>query len=123
MEQASTFAKNYAASGGKGRFEDYYSTAYDRVLVQEVLRKHIVFFQHNLVSDYALGEMHVIFCRNVLIYFGQPLRERVLRMFSEGLCRGGFLCLGSSESLPAAVSGLYTTFAQPERVYRHKGRT
>ena len=51
--------------------------------MRAVLRKNILFFQHNLVSDYAFGEMHVVFCRNVLIYFGPELRQRVLGKFAE----------------------------------------
>jgi chemotaxis protein methyltransferase CheR len=80
-----------------------------------------VFFQHDLVNDYALGEMHAIFCRNVLIYFGPSLRERVLTMFARGLCRGGFLCLGQSESVPAANSGDFQEFSRPERIFRLRG--
>jgi chemotaxis protein methyltransferase CheR len=121
-EQARAFAARYAEAGGKARFEDYTSSAYDRVAIKEALRKNVVFFQHNLVSDYALGEMHVVFCRNVLIYFGTSLRERVLGILKEGLCRGGFLCLGSSESLPASLEGAFAPFAANERIYRFRGR-
>ena len=45
----------------------------------ELLRRNVVFFQHDLVCDHALGEMHVIFCRNVLIYFGDALRANGAR--------------------------------------------
>src|SRR5829696_4293637 len=69
VSRAESFAKNYISAGGKRRFEDYYSSGYEHIAVKEALRKNIVFFQHDLSSDYALGEMHVIFCRNVLIYF------------------------------------------------------
>ena len=120
-EQARTFARRYAESGGKGQFESYTRTAYDRVAIQERLRKNVVFFHHDLVSDYALGEMHVVFCRNVLIYFGESLRERVLGVLKDGLCRGGFLCLGASESLPAAFEGAFSTFAANERIYQLRG--
>jgi chemotaxis protein methyltransferase CheR len=119
--QARAFAKSYVASGGKGHFEDYTRAAYDRIAVQERLRRNVVFFHHNLVSDYALGEMHVIFCRNVLIYFGQSLRERVLGMLRMGLRHGGFLCLGSSESLPASLRSVFSTFASAERIYQLRG--
>jgi chemotaxis protein methyltransferase CheR len=121
--RAAGFADNYAGSGGKRRFEDYYCSAYDRIAVRENLRKNVVFFQHDLVSDYALGEMQVIFCRNVLIYFGPALRERVLDMFAKGLCRGGFLCLGGSESLPASQRQRFSEFLAGERIYRRRGES
>jgi chemotaxis protein methyltransferase CheR len=115
------YAQAYADSGGKLRFEDYYSTAYDRIAIRGALRKNVVFFHHDLVSDHALGEMHVVFCRNVLIYFGASLRERVLEMLAGALCRGGFLCLGASESLPVSFAGAFSSVAQKERIFQRRG--
>ena len=112
------FANNYRDSGGKARFEDYYSRAYGRIAVRESLRKNIVYFQHDLASDYALGEMHVVFCRNVLIYFGSELRDRTLRTFTDCLGHGGFLCLGMNESLPPTAKDAFSEFAARERIYR-----
>lgn len=119
--QAQAFAKAYAEAGGSRRFEDYTISAYDRIAVHERLRRNVVFFHHNLVSDYALGEMHVIFCRNVLIYFGPSLRDRVLGMLKMGLRRGGFLCLGSGESLPSAFTATFSPFAAMQRIYQLRG--
>jgi chemotaxis protein methyltransferase CheR len=119
--QLTTFAENYRASGGSRCFEDYYSKAYGRIAMREGLKKNVVFFQHNLVSDYALGEMQVIFCRNVLFYFGAPLRKRVLQMFAGGLCRGGFLCLGASEAAPDSAGVPFANFDGEKRIYRQWG--
>ncbi len=119
--QTATFAANYRNAGGKARFEDYCSAAYGRIAVREIVRKNVVFFQHDLVSDYALGEMNVVFCRNVLIYFGSALRERVVSVFADSLCRGGFLCLGSSENLPGSRACLFTELASGSRIYRRRG--
>jgi chemotaxis protein methyltransferase CheR len=114
------FASDYAASGGTGRFEDYYQLQRGRMVMKAPLRQNLAFFQHDLVSDYALGEMHVILCRNVLIYFGAALRERVLGTFAKGLGRGGFLCLGASEALPESQSHAFRDFESFERVYRRR---
>jgi chemotaxis protein methyltransferase CheR len=120
VELASHFSDNYRAAGGTGAFETYVTAAYDRIAVKEALRRNVVFFQHNLVSDQPPGEMNVIFCRNVLIYFGPELRRRVVTKFGDGLCRGGFLCLGMSELLPVAPDGS-TSFREHvphQRIYR-----
>jgi chemotaxis protein methyltransferase CheR len=119
--QARSFCEDYLLAGGRRKLEDYYSSAYGRIVMREALRTNVVFFQHNLVSDYALGEMHVILCRNVLIYFGAKLRERVLTMFARALCRGGFLCLGSSEQIPSSLNGLFSEFDARSRIYRLRG--
>jgi len=119
--RAESFAKNYASAGGKQRFQDYYSSRYEHIALRETLRRNIVFFQHDLMHDYALGEMNVIFCRNVLMYFGDALRERVLPMLARGLYRGGFLCLGESETIPASQTSTFAAFAANDRIYRRRG--
>ena len=119
--QAELFSDNYRLSGGKRRLADYYSSAYGRIAVHDKLKRNVVFFQHDLVSDYALGEMQVVFCRNVLIYFGESLRARVLGVFADSLCRGGFLCLGGSERVSASRSELFSDFDVAERIYRRRG--
>ena len=119
--QAGLFSDNYSQSGGKRRLGDYYSSAYGRIAVHEKLKRNVVFFQHDLVSDYALGEMQVVFCRNVLIYFGETLRQRVLGVFADSLCRGGFLCLGGSERVSPARADLFADFVTAERIYRRRG--
>lgn len=120
--QAVAFSTNYENAGGKGLFEAYCSRAYGSIAMRESLRKQLVFFQHNLVSDYALGEMHVIFCRNVLMYFGHELRCRVLKMFAKGLCRGGFLCVGGSERLPKELGSVFEEFDGANGIYRFRGQ-
>ena len=120
QDQASTFARNYVLSGGKRQFDDYVVSGYGRVAVREKLKKNVVYFQHNLATDYAIGEMNVIFCRNVLFYFEKSLRRRVLEVFGQGLCRGGFLCLGITEAGPEDER-YFTPFAARERIFRRVG--
>src|SRR6185369_2268401 len=93
-QQARGFALNYRLAGGKRRFGDYCAEAYGRIAMHEELKRNLVFFEHNLATDYAIGEMNVIFCRNVLFYFERELRRRAVETLSAGLGRGGFLCLG-----------------------------
>jgi chemotaxis protein methyltransferase CheR len=115
------FADNYARSGGTQNFADYYSAGYEHIVMREALKRNVVFFQHNLVTDYAIGEVNVIFCRNVLFYFEKGLRSRVLGMFADGLCRGGFLCVGATEAAPNEPPGMYRSFAPEERIFRRSG--
>jgi chemotaxis protein methyltransferase CheR len=64
--------------------------------------------------------MHVIFCRNVLIYFGDQLKHRVLGLFADGLSRGGFLCLGASEALPAHRRDQFHEISPQLRIYQYR---
>lgn len=99
LEAIRNYTKNYQKAGGEGSFADYYTAHYDSAKLDKIIRKNIVFSEHNLVTDGVFGEMHLIFCRNVLIYFDTTLQKRVVKLFHESLSPGGFLCLGTKESL------------------------
>ena len=85
------------------------------------LKKRIVFANHNLVTDAVFSEMHMILCRNVLIYFDATLQKKVLGLFRESLIRGGFLCLGNKESLRFSdVEKDFNTIDDKGKIYRKK---
>ena len=64
------------------------------------LLRDVVFAQHNLATDRSFNEFDLIVCRNVLIYFGRELQDRVLRRCSTtSLTRRGVLALGRKETL------------------------
>jgi chemotaxis protein methyltransferase CheR len=96
MQQSS---RNYIASGGAHSFSSYCTTKYDHIIIDRELKRNIIFSDHNLAQDSSFGEMDMIVCRNVLIYFDKKLQNRVLALFEESLASGGFLCLGSKESI------------------------
>jgi chemotaxis protein methyltransferase CheR len=114
--------KNYRDTGGSNELTRYLTVALDQVALRPALRRKISFFQHDLVTDHVFGEMNVVFCKNVLIYFGRELRERVLQKIAASLCPGGFLCLGSSERLTGAspIEAVFTPFASNQRIYRYE---
>jgi chemotaxis protein methyltransferase CheR len=117
--EAQQWSRNYQASGGKRSLADYYSARYNLLKVDQHLRRNVTFAKHNLVSDGVFCEAHLILCRNVLIYFSNPLQDRVLSLFRDSLVRGGFLCLGLRESLDYASSAReFTAFAERLRIYR-----
>ncbi|WP_426447962.1 CheR family methyltransferase [Paenibacillus sp. S-38] len=105
QENIRKFTANYLKSGGRASFSDYYHAKYGMAKMNESLKKNIVFTQHNLVTDEAFGQMHLILCRNVLIYFDRNLQDKVLGLFGRSLGHRGFLCLGSKESLDFADNG------------------
>ena len=119
-DQLAGFASNYREAGGQRDFNSYFLRAYGNISVVPALKKNVHVFQHDLVSDYSLGEMQLIFCRNVLIYFGDELRSRVFQLFTDGLVRGGFLCLGSSEALPTNERARYDDVSAADRIFRRR---
>ncbi len=90
---------NYFASGGKGNLIDHFHIRYGQAIIDNSLRKNILFGDHNLAMDGSFGEMHLVVCRNVLYYFMLPLRNRALSLLHESLAMNGFLCLGLRENI------------------------
>jgi len=115
------FTRNYQKSGGSASFADYYTARYDRALLSAALKKDIVFAPHNLAVDGEFGEMNLVLCRNVMIYFKPALKERCLQLFDSSLLPGGFLCLGLKETLEKRKIGeRYAELVPPLRIYRKR---
>ena len=119
MDQIRKYTTNYQAAGGRESFSDYYTARYDSAIFDQSLKKNIVFADHNLATDGVFGEMNMVVCRNVLIYFNRELQNRVVGLFKDSLCQYGFLCLGSKESL---LFNKYEEYFEPvvesEKIYR-----
>jgi len=119
VDRIKEFTLNYQQSGGSKSLAKYYHSKYDSVILDSSLKKNIVFANHNLVSDSVFGEMHLILCRNVMIYFNRTLQDRVLQLFHDSLVPKGFLCIGTKESLQfSQVVNLFKTIADRERIYQ-----
>jgi len=120
-EQAAT--KSYQESGGKASFSEYYHADYGAAAMDGSLKKRITFANHNLATDNSFGEMHLVFCRNVLIYFNRDLQNRALKLFTESLVHGGFLCLGTKEALQFTdVYGDYEPVDEKAKIYKKSER-
>lgn len=119
LKHMQLFTKNYLDAGGTKAFSEYYSTDHQYAYFRPSLRDHIMFAQHNLVTDRSFNEFHVIICRNVLIYFDGELQNRVHDLFYNSLSVDGFLGLGNKESLLFLENGaVYEDFVPAERIYR-----
>ena len=99
LEKMQEYTQNYIRAGGTRSFSEYYVARYDGARFAGSLVDGVVFAQHNLVSDAAFNEFQVITCRNVMIYFAQPLQEHVHRLFYESLAMFGVLALGQKETI------------------------
>jgi chemotaxis protein methyltransferase CheR len=115
------YAVNYQLSGGKESFSDYFTSNYDRGIINQSLKKNIVWANHNLVTDSVFADMNMIICRNVLIYFDIKLQNEVQKLLYESLIPGGILGLGLKESLRFTdFSGKYTELDKRLRLFKKK---
>jgi chemotaxis protein methyltransferase CheR len=115
------YTANYQKAGGQESFSDYYSAHYDHVVMDKSLKENVLFSDHNLATDGVFGEMNLIMCRNVLIYFNRELQDRALKLFLESLGSEGFLCLGSKESIHfSEYSYAFKDVVREEKIYLKK---
>jgi chemotaxis protein methyltransferase CheR len=119
LDRIQGYTRNYMAAGGAESFSSYYVVDGNRAVFDPALLKDVVFAQHNLATDRSFNEFHLVVCRNVLIYFGRELQDRVLELFDASLARRGVLALGRKETLRGtAVEDRYEPLVEAERIYR-----
>ena len=87
--------------------------------IDKALRERCVFALHNLAKDPPFSRIDLISCRNVLIYLGASLQQKVLQTFHYALDPQGFLLLGTSESIDP-FSRLFRRVEQGQKLYVKK---
>lgn len=123
LEQVRKFTENHTKSGSRSSLSDYYTADYGRAIFDKTLRSNVVFSDHSLVTDAVFAEMHLISCRNVLIYFDRELQDRALGLFHDSLTHMGFLGLGKKESLRfSRYAKAFSDFAPEEKVFQRRDR-
>lgn len=71
------------------------------------IRQRVQFEVFNLIDSFeAIGKFDVIFCRNVLMYFDQAMKNDVLGRLADVLAQDGYLVLGSAETVLGSGKGL-----------------
>ncbi len=111
---------NYKLSGGEKEFGDYFIKQGKYYKIKNYLKKNILFFNHNLVSDGVMNEFQLIICKNVVIYFDKDLKETVMNLFDKSLVCNGFLIFGQSEYLPNKFKEKFKLYIPKSKVYHKK---
>jgi hypothetical protein len=121
LDRIRKFTENHQKSGGKSSLSDYYTADYGRAVFDKTCANRVVFSDHSLVTDAVFAEMHLISCRNVMIYFDRELQDRAIGLFRDSLARKGFLGLGSKESLRfSAHAAAFSDFVPAEKIYQRR---
>lgn len=81
------------------RKEKYFRAEHGSFVLDERLKKRVSFRSHDLLKDPYITGLDLIICRNVQIYFTKDAQDRVMKQFSESLNPGGYLFIGSSETI------------------------
>jgi chemotaxis protein methyltransferase CheR len=119
LDRLPQFSDSYRAAGGRASLADYYTAGYDAAVFDRTLTRKAVFADHSLATDEVFAEMHLVSCRNVLIYFNGTLQDRTVGLFARSLSPRGFLGLGAKETLRfSAHAAKFEMFAPDAQIYR-----
>ena len=84
--------------------------------IDKRIRDMVLFAQHDVIMDPPFTRLDIVSCRNLMIYFGSALQQRLIPLFHYSLRAGGVLLLGGSETIGRAQS-LFQPISQKSRLY------
>jgi two-component system, chemotaxis family, CheB/CheR fusion protein len=113
------YLENIAQDVSAERLRLFFTKVDGRYRISKDIREMCVFARHDLAEGPPFSRMDLISCRNVLIYMEPRLQERVFATFHYALNPGGFLVLGTSESVGAA-SAFLAPLDEKRRIYSRK---
>lgn len=112
---------SYPLSIAKDLNEDilsnYFTKQGKKYIINQRIRKQIVFAKHNIFKDPPFIKNDLISCRNMLIYMNAALQKKVLTALSFSLSFGGYLLLGSSENATLIKSN-FEEISSKWKIYR-----
>ena len=97
----------------------YLTTHGDGIRVIDNLRSAILFSEHNVCQDPPFQKVHLLCCRNLLIYFGSSLQKKVLARFHYSMTSDALLFLGTAESV-AGSDELFVKESVNSHVFRRR---
>lgn len=121
QQKIKQFVKSYNEISAEKYSSDYftYDDHNEGAKFSPELLKNVIFMEHNLTSETMFEKMHLILCRNVLIYFKKELQNHVLDTFAYSLVPGGVLGIGSKESLTFYPSSkCFNKLAERENIFQ-----
>ncbi len=119
IARAGVFPASIEAEVSPERLRRHFSRVADGYRVNKSLRDLCVFAKHDVTADTPFSKIDVISCRNVLIYLTPTLQARVIPTFCYTLNPGGFLILGSSETIGQSTD-MFDAVDAKNRVYVKK---
>ena len=101
------------------RLERYFDESDSKYQVKRFLREMLIVAPHDLTKNAGFSRMHLVSCRNVLIYMQPHLQHRVLRLLHFTLAKEGILFLGTSETMGEFADDFETLHAK-DKIYKKK---
>lgn len=113
------YTLNDAADVSPERLRRFFNKEGDGYRIRREIRETIMFAHHNFLKDPPFSHLDLITCRNVMIYLNHVAQERVVETFHFALNPGGYLFLGSSESVDGATD-LYAVHNREYHIFQSR---
>lgn len=114
-----TYGPSIAESVSPARLARHFVKRAGRYHVAKALREMCLFSVHNLINDPPYSQLDLISCRNLLIYLGSHLQQKLFPVFHYALRSSGYLFLGTSETLTSHKE-LFSSIDPKYRILQRK---
>jgi chemotaxis methyl-accepting protein methylase/PAS domain-containing protein len=113
------YTANELSNVSSERVRRFFTREENMFRIRREIRETIMFANHNFLKDPPFSHLDLVSCRNVLIYLDRVAKDRVINTFHFALDPGGFLLLGSSESVDLA-SGLFSIYSREHHIFQSR---
>jgi two-component system CheB/CheR fusion protein len=113
------YTVNDAADVSPERLRRFFNKEGDGYRIRREIREMVLFANHNFIKDPPFSHLDLISCRNVLIYLNRSAQERVMETFHFALNTGGYLFLGTSESIDSS-GNLYDIVSRDHHIFKSR---
>lgn len=96
--RAGMYPDSIAANIDSDSLQQFFTKEENSYRVKKIIREMVIFAPQNIIKDPPFSQLDLISCRNLLIYFGSELQQRLFPIFHYSLKKNGILFLGSSET-------------------------
>jgi len=113
------YSKEQLKSLDPALIQKYFEPSGTDFKVRNINKLSIRFMKHDLTSEPPISKhFDAVFCRNVMIYFNEEQKVKMLTDFYNSLSDGSYLIIGKSETLPDEVRGLFTAVSVREKIFK-----
>jgi two-component system CheB/CheR fusion protein len=119
VARSGRYPKTLLDGVSKERLGRFFTAEGSSYLISKQVRDMCVFSSHSVVRDPPFSRMHLISCRNLLIYLNSELQGRVIPVFHYALRPNGFLFLGTSENI-TQQSDLFIPIDKKNRLFQRR---